>query len=130
MKGRVEMVGGKGSGKVNSHPAGRDNSRLGLSAFVPKLSWLRRQHRWDGVAFASLVTSRGLQELFSSCQAAWLQRRLARSCLPHALIARAAGLEPTSPLSRMAPSVNDEKGKSWEILSLSLAPDSLPYIIQ
>lgn len=77
-----------------------------------------------------MATSRGLQELFLSFQAAWLERGLARSCLPHALIARAAGLEPTSLLSCMAPSVNDEKRKSWEILSLSLAPDSLPYIIQ
>lgn len=67
------MAGGKGNGKVNSHPPGRDNSRLGLSAFIPKLSWLRRQHRWDGVAFASMATSRGLQELFfllSGCLAA------------------------------------------------------------
>lgn len=46
------------------------------------------------------------------------------------LIARAAGLEPTSLLSCTAPSVNDEKRKGWELLSLSLAPDSLPYIIQ
>lgn len=83
-----------------------------------------------GVAFASLFASHGLRELFSSLRAARLRRRLARSCLPHALIARAAGLEPTSLLSCTAPSVNDEKRKGWELLSLSLAPDSLPYIIQ
>lgn len=43
IKGRVEIAGGKGSGKVDSHPPGRDNSHLGLPALLPKLSWLHWQ---------------------------------------------------------------------------------------
>lgn len=121
---------GKASRKINSHPPSRDNSHPGPPAPISKLCWWGAAQVGRGSPSPLCPHPAGSESFFSSLQAAWLRRRLARSCLPHALIARAAGLEPTSLLSCTAPSVNDEKRKGWELLSLSLAPDSLPYIIQ